>query len=139
MTDLIGGAPEAVTGPRPGEPTIRPTMLWDWTPDALEAFLKDSGWAGGKLRLKVKQGLNAALAVDAPAIFQQQLDGLVEMLTTHPVLGDRVIVLDAQANGKAYLKVDADLIRYILTDELPEGVRERMRAEAETGSGVADE
>lgn len=90
-----------------------------WSDDAKLAFSR----ATGILRTPfLNKGLNAAFMVEAPVLFQRQVEGMIETITSHPVLGGRMLVLNADPDGKVRLTIDADLIRYILFDELPDDV-----------------
>ena len=110
MTDLIAG-PEGTATP--------PKGLWDWSPQARAAFLD----AAGIQRVPhLTRALNAALEQDIPAIFRAQVEGMIQTLVRHPVLGDRVLKLRANEDGLVHLRVDEALIRFILFDEVPEGV-----------------
>lgn len=95
--------------------------LWEWSEAAQKAFLEGAN-APPFVRLNVRRGLNAALACDIEAIFSAQVAGMVETLVSHPILRERVLVLKADEDGKTRLKIDKDLIYYILFDKLPDGL-----------------
>lgn len=95
--------------------------LWEWTPEAQRAFLEGAN-APPFVRLNVRRGLNAALEQDIGAIFNAQIAGMVDTLVNHPVLGKRELVLRGGVDGVVKLKIDADLIHYILFDKLPDGL-----------------
>jgi hypothetical protein len=91
-----------------------------WSPESIRAFLEASA-PGPDGRFKVQAGLNAAMAVEAPTLFEEQVTGLLTVLTDHPILGKRVLQLTPGEDGKCYLKIDRDLMELVLFDRLPDG------------------
>lgn len=100
-------------------PSLVAPAAFDWSDEARQAFCR----ASGLLRVPfLTRALNAALAADAPRLFEQWAEGMIATITTHPVLGGRVIRLTPDADGAVTLRLDADLLRFILFNELPEGL-----------------
>lgn len=103
---------ETLTGQEVAAPTG-----WGWSTEACEAFAAAAVQDGG--RIAIRKGLEAALTVDAGALFRRQLDGLVDLLSTHPVLGSRAVLLHPDPDGTVRLRIDRDLLRFVLMNELP--------------------
>lgn len=93
-----------------------PRLRWDWSPEAMAAFTRETGL----LKIpRLSAGLSAALEVEAPRIFEAQVEGMIHAITAHPVLGGRILRLKAGPDGLCHLKLDADLLHFILFDEMP--------------------
>lgn len=100
---------------------------WDWSREALGAFVRVAQLPRIK---RLGTALSAALEVEAPLLFKAQLDGMVTVLTTHPILGKRVLKLKNADGAEINLTIDRELIEYILYDTLP-AVKEDNNAEEE--------
>lgn len=123
--NLLATLPEM---PPRSEPE-RPTLAWQWSPDAIEAFMA-TAFAEGRKAMRVGEGLNAAMGVDGPAIFHRQIDVLITTLGTDPVLSGRVLKLRPNADdGLCYLKVDMDLVRFVILNSLDPAIDARILAE----------
>jgi hypothetical protein len=135
-------AQESGPGPVVTDEELGTSPEWAWSPAACAAFVQaatarkasiiPSSGEKAKARFNIRAGLRAAMETDIERIFGTVLVHVVERLTTHPFTRDRVLVIKAQPDGKAYLKVDRDLIQFILFNTVPEAVDERFRAEAPT-------
>ena len=101
---------------------------WEWSAAARAAFFAAA--SGGQGRMRVSEGLNAALDVDGPMILASALDRLVVNMANHPTLGQRVLQLKAQPDGTLALPIDEDLIRLVLFNTLPDQVGTRWESEA---------
>lgn len=109
-----------------------PTFQRLWSPESISAFLEASA-PGPDGRFKVQAGLNAAMTVEATTLFEEQVEGMLTVLTDHPILGQRVLQLQPGADGKCYLKIDRDLLELVLFDRLPDGTFFSMTDDEENG------
>lgn len=116
----------------------RPTLAWQWSPDAIEAFMA-TAFAEGRKAMRVGEGLNAAMGIDGPAIFHRQIDVLITTLGTDPVLSGRVLKLRPNADdGLCYLKVDMDLVRFVLLNSLDPAIDARILEEGLDEQGIEE-
>ena len=113
--------------------------MFDWSDEAKLAFNRATGIVRTPF---LNKALNAALAVDAPRLFEQWAEGMIATITTHPVLGGRTLRLKPDERGEVTLRLDADLLRYILFNELPEGLTHEpppSETEPDTKEGLTDD
>lgn len=130
------------------EPEDASSPEWAWSPEACAAFVRaattrkasiiPSSGEKAKTRLNVRAGLRAAMEADIERIFGTVLTHAVDRLANHPLTRDRVLVLNAAPDGKAYLKVDRDLVMFVLFNIVPGAVDERHRAEAASAQEASD-
>lgn len=106
--------------------------VWEWSGPACQAFADAARDPRHPGRLVVRRGLEAAFRVEGPRLFAAQLEYLVRYLGSHPDLSTRVLVLNADPDGKVRLAIDIDMVRYVLKNELPVGVE---IVPAETAAG----
>ena len=108
MTDIVG------EGAKPD------TRLFIWSKEARDAFLAAA--AKGNGRFNVGAGLDAALRFDGPALAATILERMIPHLAS---LG-RELILKPGPDGVVRLKVDEDLIRFVIQNYVPDDVDARI-------------
>lgn len=101
------------------------TRLFIWSKEAREAFLRVA--AAGNGRFNVSAGLDAALRHDGPALAATILEKMIPHLAA---LG-RELILKPGPDGVVRLKVDEDLIRFVIQNAVPAEADARMVEDAE--------
>ena len=113
----------------PPKSSERPSLNWHWSPEAIEAFM-GTAFKEGRKTLRIGDGLSAAMGVDGTPIFHAQVEQLITVLGTDPVLSARVLKLYPNAeDGLCYLKVDMDLVRFVILNHLDPAIDERILEE----------
>jgi hypothetical protein len=106
--------------------TVPPdTRLFVWSKEAREAFL--SAAAKGNGRFNVAAGLDAALRLDGPVLAAT----ILEKMIPHLASLNRTLVLKPGADGTVVLKVDEDLIRFVIQNHVPAEADARILETAE--------
>ena len=104
----------------------RDDRLYVWSKEARDAFL--SAAAKGNGRFNIGAGLDAALRLDGPMLAAT----ILERMIPHLASLNRTLVLKPGPDGQVVLKVDEDLIRFVVQNHVPAEADARMLDEAET-------
>lgn len=106
--------------------TLSPdTRLFVWSKEAREAFMRTA--ASGNGRFNVAAGLDAALRLDGPVLAAT----ILEKMIPHLAALNRTLVLKPGADGTVVLKVDEDLIRFVIQNHVPAEADARILETAE--------
>lgn len=109
------------------------TRIFIWSAEARNAFLGAA--AKGNGRFNIGAGLDAALRHDGPALAATILERMIPHLAA---LG-RELILKPGPDGVVRLKVDEDLIRFVIQNHVPPEADARMVDEAEAAEPLADD